>query len=164
MKEQLSDALLVIDLQNGVCQRIYQREKLIFLVNQRIELYLKEECPIIFVQHNDSELIHQENAWKIISQLIQPDQAFYVQKEHANAFYHTNLQQLLTQLDVESIEICGAQTEYCVDTTVKVAHSLGYQLQMLPNATTTFDNAYMSANNTIRFYEGIWNRRFVTFI
>jgi hypothetical protein len=51
-----------------------------------------------------------------------------------------------------------------VDSTIKVAHSLGYKLNMLPNATTTMDNKYMSAAKTIQFYENIWDRRFVDFI
>lgn len=35
-----------------------------------------------------------------------------------------DLQQLLTKIDVESIETYETQTEYCVDSTIKVAHSL----------------------------------------
>lgn len=38
---KLSDALLVIDLQNGVCQDSYQLQKLTLLVNQRIDEYNK---------------------------------------------------------------------------------------------------------------------------
>lgn len=90
---------------------------------------------------------------EFIPQINQPDDAYFVQKKYASAFYKTDLQQLLTKIEVESIEICGAQTEYCVDSTIKVAHSLGYKLTILPNATTT-----------IQFYENIWDRRFVDFI
>lgn len=161
---KLSDALLVIDLQNGVCQDSYQPQKLTLLVNQRMNEYNKTNRAVIFIQHCDSELIYQEKNWEIIPQINQPDDAYFVQKKHASAFYKTDLQQLLTKIEVESIEICGAQTEYCVDSTIKVAHSLGYKLTMLPNATTTMDNKYMSAAKTIQLYENIWDRRFVDFI
>ncbi len=70
----------------------------------------------------------------------------------------------MTKIDVESIETCETQAEYCVDSTIKVAHSLGYKLNILPNATTTMDNRYMSAAKTIQFYENIWDRRFVNFV
>ena len=53
---------------------------------------------------------------------------YYLLKTHANSFFQTNLQATLTELGVESIEFCGAQTEYCVDTTIRVAHSLGLSL------------------------------------
>jgi nicotinamidase-related amidase len=38
---KLSDVLLVIDLQNGVCQDSYQLQKFALLVNQRIDKYNK---------------------------------------------------------------------------------------------------------------------------
>lgn len=70
---------------------------------------------------------------------------------------------LLTELDCHSIELCGAQAEYCIDTTVKFAHGLGYQLMMCRGATTTYDNPFMKAKETIAFYEKIWDKRFLTF-
>ncbi|MEX6013261.1 isochorismatase family protein [Mammaliicoccus sciuri] len=51
-----------------------------------------------------------------------------VYKTHTNAFYHTNLQQVLNELEVKSLEICGAETPFCVDSRVKFIHSLGYKL------------------------------------
>lgn len=79
---------------------------------------------------------------------------------HANAFYKTNLNHLLEENKASNLEICGAQTEYCVDTTIKMAHGLGYKLQMVKGLNTTFDNSFMSAKDTISFYENIWNHRF----
>ncbi|PNZ41826.1 isochorismatase family protein [Mammaliicoccus sciuri] len=42
-----------------------------------------------------------------------------VYKTHTNAFYHTNLQQVLNELEVKSLEICGAETPFCVDSRVQ---------------------------------------------
>ena len=53
-----SDALIVIDMQNEVCAGIYRREELIEQINQRILTYRKAKKPIIFIQHNDDELIN----------------------------------------------------------------------------------------------------------
>lgn len=85
----------------------------------------------------------------------------FVHQPHANSFWQSNLQVLLGQKQIHSLEICGAQTEYCIDTTVKVAHSLGYQLQMV---STTVANSLMTATQTIAFYEGIWADRFMTLL
>lgn len=167
MKAQLCDALVVIDLQNGVCHdqtEIFGLELLTKQVNERILLYKEQQRQIIFVQHCDKELISGTKDWEIIPEIIQPSEARYVEKMHANAFFETTLQNMLMELNVQTLEICGAQTEYCVDTSIKVAHHLGYQVKMLPSLTTTYDHPFMSAQDTIAFYEKIWDRRFVEFI
>lgn len=164
----LADVLLVIDLQNGVCHTgedtIYQFEKLIPLVNNRITCYQAKNRPIIFVQHTEEGLEIGSSAWELVPELFQSAKHHFIGKTHANAFYRTSSQELLIELGVNSIELCGAQTQYCMDATIKVAHSLGYQLFMLKSATTTYDDALLSAPDMIRFYEQIWDTRFLTLV
>lgn len=165
--KQVSDALLIIDLQKGVCfdgKTIDHFSDLIDLVNNRIQIYRKQKKPIIFVQHCDEDLIPYSQAWELVDELEYEEEDILVQKTHANSFYHTNLQELLQHQQINSLEICGAQTQYCIDATLKFAHGLGYQLSMFKNASTTYDNAFLSAKKTIAFYEQIWDKRFLQFI
>ena len=76
---------------------------------------------------------------------------FFVRKTHANSFYKTNLKEILDQLSVNCIEFCGAQTEYCMDATIKFAHGLGYENFMVQKTTSTLNNPFMSAKETIDF-------------
>ncbi|OFI45773.1 amidase [Floricoccus penangensis] len=169
IKNNLADALLVIDLQKGVCDfewdgkdyQIYNFDKVIDGVNERLDLYYSQGLPIIFIQHNDESLVEDQTDWKIVDQLNSKKGNYFVQKKHANSFYKTNLQEILQTINAKSLEICGAQTQYCVDSTIKFAHGLGYNLQMVKGLSTTYDNDYMSAENTINFYEDIWNGRFL---
>ena len=129
----ISDTLLVIDFQNGVCkepQDIFNIQECVTGINSRITAYRHAHKPIIFFQHNDEELIFGSFLWKIIPEIDSQPNDNFIQKTHANSFYHTKLRKLLNENDVRSIEICGAQTEFCVDTTIKMAHGLGYELQM----------------------------------
>lgn len=168
-KNNLVDVLLVIDLQKGVCDfewdgkdyQIYNFEKVINGVNERIELYFSQGLPIIFIQHNDESLVEGQTDWEIVDQLKSKKGNYFVQKKYANSFYKTNLQEILQRINAKSLEICGAQTQYCVDSTIKFAHGLGYDLQMVKGLSTTYDNDYMSAENTINFYEDIWDGRFL---
>lgn len=165
--ENLCDVLLIIDLQNGVCygeKPIDHLEELITKVNHKIERYHDAQLPIIFVQHNDEDLLENTLPWAIIPELQTEKATAFVQKHHGNAFYQTNLAELLKEHQIQSIEICGAQTEYCLDATIKMAHGLGYHLFLEKNLTSTYDNAFMSAEQTILFYEGIWANRFLTLI
>ena len=75
----------------------------------------------------------------------------FCKKTHANSFYKTNLKEILDRLSVNCIEFCGAQTEYCMDATIKFAHGLGYENFMVQKTTSTLNNPFMSAKETIDF-------------
>ncbi len=140
-----NQALLIIDLQTGVChgaQPVANLDTLIDGVNQRIARYRASQAPVIFVQHTDEDLPLHSAAWALLPTLDAQPGDYYVDKTHANAFYHTDLGTQLQTLGVTSLEIAGAQVEFCVDTTVKMAHGLGYQLTMVPGLTTTTANDF----------------------
>lgn len=163
----LADAYLIVDLQNGVCKDFTDDtylDQLITKINKRIAEYHQHKLPIIFIQHNDNKLVENTTAWQILPGLHTEFATHFIQKTHANAFLHTDLRKTLQKDHVRSLEICGAQTEYCVDTTIKFAHGMGYKLQMIPKSTLTIDNSYMTYQTSIEFYENIWNHRFLTFI
>jgi len=164
----IADALLIIDMQNGVCKsdncEIENLNECIHRINNRIKQYRLKGKPIIFIQHNDESLFNGEFSWQIISELDCQKEDLYIQKTHANSFYKTELQYVLSSFSIINIEICGAQTEYCVDSTIKVAHGLGYNLQMYSGLSTTYDNDYMKAQQMINFYESIWNKRFLNLL
>ncbi|MEK5333673.1 MULTISPECIES: cysteine hydrolase family protein [unclassified Lysinibacillus] len=162
-----ADVLIVIDLQNGVCfsnEHLFDLQNLLTKVNNRIALYREHQKPIIFVQHCDEELVPEEELWAIHVDLDVQKQDYLVRKEHANSFYETSLKTILDELAVQRIEFCGAQTEYCMDATIKFAHGLGYENFMVRKATSTIHNPFMSAQETIDFYENIWSNRFLKFI
>jgi nicotinamidase-related amidase len=160
-------ALLIIDLQIGVQSEdtpLYNLANVIDGVNRRIRLFREKNNPVIFVQHNDNELILNSPSWQIFPELDCKDTDIYINKTHANSFYKTNLKNQLMKLNINKLEICGAQTEYCVDTTIRMAHGLGYQLFMKKGLTTTLNNDLLGAKTIIEHHENIWNNRFLTFI
>jgi nicotinamidase-related amidase len=162
-----ADVLIVIDLQNGVCyneEHLFELDSLLLKVNKRISVYRKSLKPIIFVQHCDEELVPGEKNWEINDILDVQETDYFIRKTHANSFYNTNLKDILDHLAVSRIEFCGAQTEFCMDATIKFAHGLGYENFMVQKATSTKNNSFMSANKTIDFYENIWNHRFLNLI
>ncbi len=64
-----AEALLVIDMQNGVCfeeGKIYDYDGLVERINDSIEAYHKENKPIIFVQHQDEYLVQGTEAFDIV--------------------------------------------------------------------------------------------------
>lgn len=159
---ELADALIVIDMQKAL-QYSYNFDGLIHSINDRISLYRQVNLPIIFIQHNDQDVVRGSELWQLSGKLDKQKEDIVVEKFHPNAFYQTNLNKVLMNHNIHTIELCGAQTEYCCNATIVMAHGLGYKILMGHDMTTTFDNDYMIAEDTISFFENIWNQRFVTF-
>lgn len=163
-----ADALLIIDMQNGVChykdQSVPNLKNLIININDRIKTYASEEKPIIFIQHTDEGMQKGSQSWEIIPELDTSHSKYFISKAHPNAFYHTELKEVLDKENVQSLEVCGLETQYCVDATVKFGHGLGFEIQMQKGSNSAWDNDYMTADETTAFYEEIWNNFYVTFI
>lgn len=159
-------ALIIIDLQQGVEQfssGLYNKEPLLTAVNARIATYRCSQQPIIFIQHTDETMPYGSPTWQLFEQLDQQPTDYYLTKTHANSFYQTELTQTLQQLHISTLEFCGAQTEYCVDTTIRVAHSLGYNCLMQRGLSTTSNNDLLDAKTIIAHHEALWDHRFLTF-
>lgn len=160
-------ALLIIDLQIGVQpenDQLCNLTNVLNGVNQRIRLHRETNNPIIFVQHNDNGLLLNSPEWELFPTLDAKETDIYIDKTHANSFYQTELTEQLKKLNITTLEICGVQTEYCVDTTVRMAHGLGYQLFMKKGLTTTLNSELLDAKTIIEHHENLWNNRFLTFI
>ncbi|TPR23161.1 isochorismatase family protein [Apilactobacillus timberlakei] len=157
----IADCLLIIDMQNGVYNPIEHKESFLKNINSRINLYHDYDKPVIFIQHNDDILIEGKHEWNFVKNLNHNEHDIYIQKTFRNSFYHTNLKNVLDKLNINSLEIYGLQTEYCIDATIKMAHGLDYNVYMKKGLSTTVDNDYMSADQSVSYYESIWNNEFL---
>ncbi|MDR0298816.1 MAG: isochorismatase family protein [Streptococcaceae bacterium] len=159
----LSDILLVIDMQNDVLKACGGVSRLLKQINKRISDYRQAAKPILFIQHNDEELTKGSRAWRLSPVLDARPEDIYVEKTHANGFYHTNLQEELQKLGVTSIEFSGAMTPYCVNTTLVFAHGLDYHCSMQHGASSTAPKDH--ASRIVNYYENtIWEHRFLEFV
>ncbi|MNG03395.1 Streptothricin hydrolase [compost metagenome] len=72
-----------------------------------------------------------------------------MRKTTGDSFYQTNLQQLVPVQDFERLVICGLQTDYCVNATVRQALKLGYDVVLAADAHSTVDNGNLTAEDII---------------
>lgn len=159
----MKQALLVIDLQNGIGPLV-DADGLLARVNQRIAAARQHNQPIILIQHQEPGLEKGTEPWQLMAGLDHQPTDYYVDKTHPDSFYKTNLQQLLDDLGITTLEICGAQTEFCVDTTTKVAFDRGYTVVMQHNLSSTLANLLIPVPTLIQHYEHVWASQFVTFL
>ncbi|MCE5341998.1 MAG: cysteine hydrolase [Eubacteriales bacterium] len=156
------DAIIVIDVQTELVEaHPYQEKTLIRNLQTLLSACRAQGVPVIYVQHSDEdgrELRHGTPGWKIARAIAPKEGEPTFEKHHNSAFHGTDLHEHLQAMSAKNLLICGMQTEYCVDTSVKAAFELGYSVFIPEGATGTFDNEVLPANKIIDFYENrIWN-------
>lgn len=154
------DAMIVIDVQQAlVAEHPYREAETLAGIARLADACRAQGIPVVYVQHEEAEgsLVHGTPGWEIAPAVApHPGEArFY--KRFNSSFHDTGLHAHLQALGARNLLLCGMQTEYCVDTTCKVAFDLGYSVTIPRGGTTTFDNRLFKAADLIIFYERyIW--------
>lgn len=148
-----SRVLMVIDMQNGVfaSPRI-NREICASRINQLIQAADK----VIFIQHAEEGLEPGSEGFDLLPELIQPADSLYVTKTACDAFYRTNLEEVLRDNGIREFVICGCATDYCVDSTIKNGASRGYAMTVAADAHTTANRPAAQAEVLIAHYNDVW--------
>ncbi len=157
----MKQALLMIDVQNALVEaKPYQITKRIAIWKRAISWARESGIEVIFIQHQDDDIIEGSHGWQIYSELAPKQAEKKISKSYNSAFKNTGLKAYLDEQGIESLIIAGMQTEYCVDTTIKVAFEYGYTIFVIENGTTTFEAEDIEATTLIEHYENIWADRF----
>lgn len=153
------DVLMVVDVQNGLAD-IPDFDNFVTKINRRIEEYRSAGKQVIFVQHSDEDMPLNSNEWEFASKLEVNKDDMVVHKTFADSFLKTNLAEIMTKNGYTNFEICGAQIEYCIDTTIRVGFHLGYQIRVKHDLVGTLNNNLMTADQIKQHHEHIWQDRF----
>ncbi|KPG93127.1 isochorismatase [Pseudomonas sp. RIT-PI-q] len=149
----MTTALLVIDVQRALCSGEYECFNIKRVIENINSLSAKARdagIPVIFIQHEEGDLLkHGSDGWQLAEGLETSAQDLHVRKTTPDSFYQTNLQKLLPKEDFERLIICGLQTDYCVNATVRQAHELGYDVVLAADAHSTVDNGNLTAEDII---------------
>lgn len=147
------NVLIVVDMQNGVfASPRYDRSGRTALINQLID----RAGRIIFIQHAEGEMTEGSEFWQVLPELHQPAGSVYVTKTACDSFYRTRLDEVLKDLNATGLTVCGCATDYCVDTTIKVAASKGYAVTVASDAHTTGDRTHATAQQLIGQHNEVW--------
>jgi nicotinamidase-related amidase len=143
-------ALIVIDMQRALCsgdEAAFDIERVGARINALSARARAAGAPVILVQHEEAEGPLQFGAagWQLCDGLATAATDLRVRKTTPNSFHRTELQDLLRERGVDRLVVCGLQSDYCVDTTVRQALALGYAVALAADAHSTVDNAVLSA-------------------
>jgi nicotinamidase-related amidase len=150
-------ALVVIDVQNGVVANAYDRDGIVSRINGLVELARSQSVPVIWVQHNDAELEKDSDHWQIVEELQpRPDEPV-VHKSYNDSFEESMLESELAELGVGRLVVTGAQTEWCIRSTLHGAIARGYDALLVSDAHTTVDmSTSIPATSVIEMTNHYW--------
>lgn len=135
-------ALLIIDVQNdyfqnGKCE-LYQPEIALQAIKRLLKYFRERKLQIYYIQHispeNAAFFVPKTEGVNIHEDIKPLDTEKVIKKHYPNSFLETELQAELKKASVKELVVCGMMTHMCVDTTVRAAKGLGYQVTLISNA------------------------------
>ena len=144
-------ALLIIDIQEGITKRkdLYNQSLFIETINYAINKYRKFGYVIIFIQHNNKQLINGTKDWNIDSRIEKRTNDLVLQKYHGNAFEKTELKSILENNNINEIVICGLVSHGCIKSTCIGGLNHSLITNLLANGHTNWNkNAEIKISST----------------
>lgn len=135
-------ALVVIDVQNGVVGGAYDRDGVVDRIGTLIEKAKAEDVPVIWVQHQDEELVPDSDGWQIVESIRPGADDIVVAKRFNDSFADTSLRETLDRLGVGHLVITGAASDWCVRATTIRALVEGFDMTLVEDAHTTGDTEF----------------------
>jgi nicotinamidase-related amidase len=145
LENRPNTALLVVDVQNGVVERTYERDAVVANVGNLVDKARGQRASIVWVQHSDEQLARGSDAWRIVSELTPGNDEALVEKNYGDSFEDTSLEAVLSGLGVGRLVIVGAQTDACIRSTLHGALARGYDAILVSDAHTTEDQTEWGA-------------------
>jgi nicotinamidase-related amidase len=146
----MNTAFLIIDVQNALCsgpEEVFESRRVIDRINLVIEKARAAGAPVIVIQHEEKEGLfeHGSDGWSLPAELAVLPSDVYIRKTVTDSFHNTNLEAELKARGIDHLVVCGMQSDFCVDTTIRRALALGYPITLVSDGHSTVDNAVLTA-------------------
>ena len=172
--------LLVIDIQKGITDsRLFNFDEFIDNTSRIIQAARDNQIEVIYFQHDDGpgtgfsigdeefEIAEQVHP---ILELFRDFEQNGLHPREGEKIFTKNINSCFGNKDFtdyvkdeNTLMIVGLQTNFCIDATVKSAFERGYKVIVPQGANSTFDNDYMSGEETYKYYNDMmWPKRFAT--
>ncbi|MFI5101992.1 MAG: cysteine hydrolase family protein [Terriglobales bacterium] len=150
-------AVLVIDVQRGILdgpklarkkENDQALDETVARIAGLIERARTASVPVIYIQHDGGRghrLEPETSGWPLRSEIAPRSGEPVIHKRACDAFFATTLDAELVGAGIKQLVICGCMTQYCIDTTVRRAVSLGYDVVLAADGHMTADT------DTLRF-------------
>src|SRR4051812_35700776 len=118
-------ALLVVDVQVNVVKGAPRRDAVIANINRLVDQARREGAPVIWVQHENEQLVAGGEAWKLAPELRPRAEEPLIAKRYGDAFEDTTLETVLAERGVGRLIVTGAESDACIRSTIHGALTRG---------------------------------------
>lgn len=139
LSDRPGTALLVIDVQNDVVAGAPRRGEVVAAIAGLVERARAASTPVVWVQHSDAGLVEGSEGWRYVPELARRDDEPLVAKTYGDSFEGTDLEEVLAGAGVGHLVVVGAQTDFCIRSTLHGAFVRGYDVTLVGDAHTTED-------------------------
>jgi len=153
-------ALVIIDYQNGVLVDPLPLNAMAVLDRIRI---LADDArrlghAVVYIQHEEAGTAfeHGSQGWAFPQAIAPQPGDIVVGKRSCDAFRETELADRLREAGVTDLYVCGYASDFCVDSTVRQAASMGYRTTVFSDAHTARDRPFASAATIVAHHNWIW--------
>jgi ureidoacrylate peracid hydrolase len=92
----------------------------------------------------------------VVAELKPGDEEYVMTKRRDSAFYGTKLEDLMRKLQVDSVIFCGFDTSMCVETSLRDAFNLGFDVMVVSDATASMNpKRYECTLDDVRSFYGL---------
>jgi len=138
-----------------MAHRLYRAKETVENIATLIDVCRSSDLEVIYVQHDGQPGEEDEPGspgWQIHDPVAPAPGERIIRKTHNSAFRATELSAYLRAGGIGRLILVGVQTEYCVDTTCRVAFERGFEVIVPEGTNTTWDNGEVSARQIYELY------------
>ena len=164
----MANALLIIDMQTGLYdgpEKPFERERVLGTINQLIQRARKAQAPIFVARHTGPEgspIAADSALWQLWPGLdVDPTHDHLFDKTRPSCFLGTRLAQQLAAAQINELVIVGMKTQFCIDTTCRVAAELGFSVVLPEDGHTCMDTPALKAEAIIEHHNATLAGAFV---
>lgn len=134
-----STGLLVVDVQKDVIGESINGEQTVGNVAELVRKARAAGIPVVWVRHHDQGLVQGSDGWQIVDELKPAEGEPIVEKAYGDSFADTDLADRLREKGIDSLVLCGAQSDACIRSTFYGGVYRGYPMTLVTDAHTTAD-------------------------
>ena len=132
----IQPALLVIDIQNQFLSGMAEKDMVLQYINGLIWMFRENGFPIIRVYHTDPQWGPKQDSkeFQFPESINIKDDDPKIVKNYPSAFKKTELDQILQDLNCNTLFLCGLSATACVLATYHTAQDLDYNVFIIRDA------------------------------
>jgi len=120
--------------------------------------YTRHELPVIYTKHINNlknagvmkiwwrDLLTSDNPLSEIAPALDPSNGYIIHKSQYDAFFSTNLEEVLRTHKVTQVVICGVMTHLCCESTARSAFVRGFEVFFPVDGTATYNQDFHLAS------------------